>query len=58
MDDGKLIQNQMSPSGGAKKAYKTPKLEVYGSAAELTKGVGGSAIDPGHGGTATKKGMG
>lgn len=46
-----------SPNERAKRAYETPKLEVYGSASELTKGVGGSHFDPGHSNT-SKTGMG
>lgn len=54
----KLTAKQISPTGGHnKKDYQAPKLEVFGSAAELTKGVGGSVFDPGHGNNA-KHGVG
>jgi hypothetical protein len=41
----------------ARKAYKKPKLTVYGKVADLTAGVGGSNADPGQQ-VQTKKGGG
>ena len=41
----------------ARKPYEKPQLTKHGKLAELTKGVGGTRMDPGHT-SPTKKGTG
>lgn len=57
MHDDEFAPEQASQAARSKRPYKVPRLEVYGSATELTKGVGGSHFDPGHSNN-SKAGMG
>jgi hypothetical protein len=48
--DQKVEMNPALATGKAKprRPYEKPQLTVYGKLAELTAGVNGSIIDPGH----------
>jgi hypothetical protein len=50
--------NRLSTREEPRSKWTTPKLVVYGNVATLTKGMGGSTIDPGQGNRSKPAAMG